>query len=306
MIAAGGLAWLCYAKGLIMQAIFRSPRRAPVAGLPLLDPRSFQRQRRGENEALIRGLCATAYLGGSSALCRVMGRYKMFVDTADVGLSSHLMLDGYWEMWLTEALAEVLRPGMVAVDIGANLGYFTVLMADLVGPEGVVHAFEPNPPIAERLAKTVYLNGYLGNTRLYRDPLGAEDGRAVVLAVPEGEPGGAHVADPAHEGLALTARRFDSHPDLLRADVIKIDAEGAELDIWRGMSGLLSGPARPLTIFLEFAAVRYPDPRAFLAEIAAAGFSLSYLSPSEGVLDRTIDQILAAPAHADQILVLRR
>ena len=43
----------------------------------------------------MRCLCQSAYLGGDSALCRALGRYKIFVDTQDVGLSSHIMLDGY-------------------------------------------------------------------------------------------------------------------------------------------------------------------------------------------------------------------
>ncbi len=73
----------------------------------------------------MRALCESAYLGDETALCRVLGRYKMFVDTSDNSLSPHLMLDGYWEMWLTEALARAIRPGMTVVDVGANLGYFT-------------------------------------------------------------------------------------------------------------------------------------------------------------------------------------
>jgi hypothetical protein len=43
----------------------------------------------------------------------------MYVDSQDFGLSPHLMLDGYWEMWVTEALVSLVRPGMVVADIGA-------------------------------------------------------------------------------------------------------------------------------------------------------------------------------------------
>jgi FkbM family methyltransferase len=280
----------------------------PDPGLPLLEPRSFQLSRRSETEALIRSLSASAYLGGGRALCRVMGRYKMFVDTGDLGLSSHLMLDGYWELWLTEALVETLKPGMVAVDVGANLGYFTLLMADLVGPQGAVHAFEPNPPIADLLFDNVYVNGFRDRVTVRREPLGAQDGSEVFLAVPHRDPGGAHVAasrDSA-EGGGLVTRRFDSYPDLLKADVIKIDAEGAERDIWRGMDGLLRQVDRPLTVFLEFASVRYPDPAGFLEEIRTAGFSLAEVHPSNGIRPRSVADILARPAETDQILMLRR
>ena len=290
-----------------MQSIFsRSRHGYPVA--PLLDPRKLKRERRYKNQALIRSYCASAYLGDHTALCRVLGRYKMFVDTTDVGLSSHLMLDGYWEMWLTEALVAVLRPGMVAVDVGANLGYFTLLMADQVGASGAVHAFEPNPPIADRLVKSVDVNGFYDRVTVHREPLSSEDGLDLALAVPLGEPKNAHItADLNASGaIAVRTRRFDSFPELLRADVIKIDAEAAELDIWRGMSGLFEQSGRPLTIFLEFTSARYADPAGFLGEIQSCGFSLGDVSQASGVRSRTAEQILAAPAAVDQMLLLRR
>lgn len=285
--------------------LFRLTRTPPLS---LFDSARLQRNRRSENEAKIRNLCANAYLGDGTTLCRVLGRHKMFVDSADTGLSTHLMLDGYWEMWLTEALVDVLKPGMVAVDIGANLGYFTVLMADRVGPQGAVHAFEPNPPIADRLAKTIDVNGFRERVTLHRSPLGDRNGLDVVLSVPKGEPKNAHITTDANAfgAVALTARRFDSYPDLLCADVIKIDAEGAELGIWRGMTGLFEQASRPLTIFLEFTAGRYADPGAFLDEIAALGFSLAEVTADAGVRARTRSDILASPATIDQMLMLRR
>ena len=51
-------------------------------------------------------------------------------------------------MWLTEAVEAALKPGMVAIDVGANVGYFSMLMAERVGSAGRVQAFEPNPSMA--------------------------------------------------------------------------------------------------------------------------------------------------------------
>jgi FkbM family methyltransferase len=232
----------------------------------------------------------------------------MFVDTNDVGLSTHLLLEGYWEMWLTEVLTAVIRPGLVAVDIGANLGYFTMLMADLVGASGQVHAFEPNPAIAARLEKSIDVNGFRDRTTVHRDPLGSLDGAPVILAVPDGEPKNAHLTgDPNALGaIHLTSRRFDSYPELMAADVIKIDAEAAELDIWRGMTGFFEQKTGPVTIFLEFASVRYPDPEAFLKDIEGQGFRLAVVDLVKGVLPRTRTQILADPPAVDQMLMLTR
>ena len=273
----------------------------------LFEPKDLLTRPRDINEAVIRRLCAPVYLGGDTALCRVLGRYKMFVDTNDIGLSSHLMLDGYWEMWLTEVLARTIRPGAVVADIGANLGYFTLLMADLVGPGGHVHAFEPNPPITTRLQKSVDVNGFAAWVTVHGEPLGQEDGRPVSIAVPEHEPKNAHVV-PACEGSGaaiLATRRLDAYPALADVEVIKIDVEGAEHDIWQGMGGLLAR-SRPLTIFMEFAAARYADPGGFLDQIVGQGFRLGLVSLPDGALPRTRQQILDAPPNIDQMLMLER
>lgn len=274
----------------------------------LFDLRSLQSRSRRDNQRQIRQLCANAYLGDHTSLCRVLGRYKMFVDTRDVGLATHLLLDGFWEMWLTEALSAAVKPGMVVADIGANLGYYSLLMADLVEAGGVVHAFEPNPTVADLMWKSCDVNGFGDRVRLHRDPLGCEDGKPVGLIVPAAEPKNAHVTPhlDAPGAIALTTRRFDAIPDLLDVDVIKIDAEAAEYDIWRGMTGRLDRTDKSLTIFMEFASTRYEDPDGFLAEVEARGFALGVVTLDDGVERRTRQQILAAPALVDQMLMLTR
>ena len=93
----------------------RSPQHLPPFALGKL-----RRANRFANEAAIRRLCSTVSVAEHTVLCRVLGRYKMFVDTTDVGLASHLMLDGFWEMWVTEAMLGFVRTGMTAVfDRGA-------------------------------------------------------------------------------------------------------------------------------------------------------------------------------------------
>jgi FkbM family methyltransferase len=211
-------------------------------------------------------------------------------------------------MWLTEALSGVLEKGATAVDIGANLGYFSLVMADMVGPSGTVHAFEPNPAIADRLARTCDINGYRERVTVHRDPLGAEEGLAVHLIVPEHEPKNAYIVPWADDPRAvpLTTRRFDSYPELMDAGVIKIDAEAAEQNIWRGMTARLDRRDAPLIIFMEFASIRYEQPGAFLEEIEARGFSLAEVTMLDGIVPRTREQVLAAPSRIDQMLMLRR
>lgn len=278
-------------------------------GARLFDLASLGTGRRGENEAVIRELCANAYLGHDTALCRVLGRYKMFVDTTDIGHSSHLLLDGYWEMWVTEAMAAVVRPGMTAVDIGANLGYFTLLLADLVGESGQVHAFEPNPAMTTRLRRTISVNGFGARTTVHQVALSDSDGGQADLIIPADEPKNAHIVPaagaPRPTGLRLSTRRLDSFDELAGADFIKIDADTAEEAIWRGASGLFRS-RRPLTIFLEFAPARYADPDGFLQAIGAAGFQLNWIRFHGGMQPATPSEILAGSPLDDRMLALRR
>src|SRR5438045_9793085 len=111
-------------------------------------------------EAAIRRRVQTAYLGDDVVLARILGRLKIYLNSKDRGFASHLMLDGYWEMWLTQYLARTVNSGMTVIDVGANFGYFTLLLADIVGTKGGVIAVEPNTSATALLRETIMLNGF--------------------------------------------------------------------------------------------------------------------------------------------------
>lgn len=288
------------------QATAADIRRHGEAQGAIFDIWSLRSGDRWRHEAMIRGLCQNAYMGDNVSLCRVLGRYKMYVDTKDIGVASHLMLDGYWEMWNTETIVNIVRPGMTVLDVGAHCGYFSVLLGDLVGPEGRVLSFEPNPPIAELLRRTIAINGHDRRTTIREAALGDAEGIAW-LAVPANEPKNAHiVTGKAVPGAyQVPVLRADQIPEALNADFIKIDAEGAEEAIWRGLAGILA-QSRPLTILLEFTSGRYQDPAGFLDEILSHGFSLSEVDLVAGVQPRTAKQVLNASSVDDQMLLLSR
>lgn len=298
----------------ILSGIESRVRRRPAgdAGIRLFHLPYLKTQPRHRNEAVIRQLCTNAYLGEGRSLCRVLGRYKMMVDTNDVGLSSHLLLDGYWEMWLTELLSEIVQPGMTVVDVGANLGYFTLLMADLVGPAGHVHAFEPNVDLARRMSQSLAINGFESIATVHEQALSDAE-NDVLLVVPTDEPKNGHLLPGDHpvsgdqtvESRPMQTRRLDSYAALLNADIIKIDADTSELAIWHGMSGILQ-TQRPLTIVLEFAKARYADPGAFIDRIVADGFTLAEITLEAGIQPITREAILTAPTTEDVMLLLVR
>jgi hypothetical protein len=137
-------------------------------GLGLLTVGDFAgSHNRTQLEAAIRRRCHTIPVEQHTILCRILGRYKFYVDCRDRGLAPHLMLDGYWEYWVSDFMWRNIKPGDTVIDVGANLGYYSVLMADLVGSTGRVVSFEPNPRLFELLQRNVGINGFTRRTQCY-------------------------------------------------------------------------------------------------------------------------------------------
>lgn len=265
---------------------------------------------RGDNEAVLRALCQTAYVGDHEVLCRVLGRYKMYVDSRDVGLASHLMLEGFWEMWVTHVISTLIDEGMVVADVGANLGYYTIILSELVGPGGYVHAFEPNPHLARLLTKNVFVNGFEARVDVHQLALADQNDQEMALIFREDDPKNGFMmplADDLPAGaLRVPVARLDSRVDWEAVEFAKIDVEGAEELVWAGMQGMLD-QSRLKTVLLEFTPARYKDPVAFLDAILKPGFSLGRIDYYDGIVEASRAQVLNMPNPAEDVmLVLRR
>jgi len=218
-------------------------RQSAVPGQPLLPTDGLIQGTRISVEDKIRGLCRTTYLGDQVALCRILGRFHMFVHTSDIGFATHVMHRGIWEMWLTEFMVRTIRPGMRVLDVGGNFGYYSVLMSELVQSTGQCHIFEPNQKIAQLLRRTLNVNGFDDRSKLWELALSNREDDHVHFFIPHTEPKNAQLVGGVDESLThigyftqVPVRSMDSMADELgRIDFIKIDTEGAELDILAGM-----------------------------------------------------------------------
>ncbi len=259
---------------------------------------------RARLEAAIRRRVQTAYLGNGLILARILGRHKIFLRSSDRGFACHLMLDGFWEMWLTQFFAQRVKPGMTVVDVGANFGYYTLLFGDAVGDTGRVLAVEPNPDAVSLLSETILLNGHASRTQVIPCALAASEGAALLYA-PDGEPKNAMIVDraglPGGRTMEVQIRTLDQLAlELPKVDLVKIDAEGGEVEIVAGMRELMARD-RPM-IVLEFNAARYADPEGFLNALLALygtfheiSFNGELVSPNSAtVIDRrsTEDRLL--------------
>src|SRR3990172_2612704 len=102
------------------------------------------------------------------------GGATITVDLADL-LQRFLYFLGYYEYGVTKLVTSTLRPGDTFIDIGANIGYFTLVASPLVGPSGKVHSFEPIPGIFSTLQSNVAANG-LTNVRMNQAAIFETDG----------------------------------------------------------------------------------------------------------------------------------
>lgn len=199
-------------------------------------------------QSAFRSQCKSQYLGNNQILCRILGNKKMFVLGDDLGFSPHMVMEGYWEYWLTEYFALNIKRGDTVIDIGANLGYYTLLAGDLVCDSGRVIAVEPNPAVFRLLSKSVAHNGYDQRTTLHNFALAA-DGETGTrnFFVPTNEPKNGMILD---EGRNVAAYKNQGEvmsidlghlkiEDFERVDFIKIDVEGAELGILQSLRPLI-------------------------------------------------------------------
>lgn len=134
-----------------------------------------------------------------------------------------------------------LRPGDTVVDIGANIGSFTVLAAKVVGPGGRVISFEPVAETFARLEENVALNGY-GNVECRRAAIDDQEGTLTLVVDPKSAWSGAYSdlggnrSTITQTAPCLTLERVFRDHDLRRINLLKVDCEGSEYGIFESLS----------------------------------------------------------------------
>jgi FkbM family methyltransferase len=169
-------------------------------------------------------------------------------------------------------LRRLLRPGDIALDVGANVGFYTLLFATCVGPSGSVHAFEPVN--GDLLEANVALSG-LENVVVSRTAAGAAPGSVLIgrRAGAEGSSSGAWRRGPSLDALQVEQVALDDYVDAhvpgpIR--LVKIDVEGMEADVIAGMSRTLAA-GRVDALLVEVSGGAMSEPGELLEPLAAAG-----------------------------------
>jgi FkbM family methyltransferase len=229
----------------------------------------------------------------------VMG-HTMTVDLADPGLSRYLMVRRVNEPGATPVFVEALQSAVedhrsgepTVLDIGANIGYFALLEAAVVGDDGAVYAFEPALENRQLLERNIEQNGYEGLVRVRPWAIGDSDGSAE-LELSDHSNWHRIVEEPddAADTVTVETRRVDSiltEEDAPPESVVgvRMDVEGYESAIFEGMEPILEARC-PLVLFVEIHPFRLTEDELarMLSRVRDAGFTVRFAGQDRRTFD---------------------
>ena len=211
---------------------------------------------------------------------------KMYADIQSTELGAGC-IHGYHEKGETELFKKIVKEGMIIVDLGANIGYYTLIAAKIVGERGRVYAFEPEPNNYHLLVKNIEVNG-CNNVIPVQKAVSNQSGVTKLLLAPRTT--GAHrINDPNYgkgsievETVALDEFFKDKES---RIDVIKMDVVGAEIATLQGMREILKRNNELKIIgefYREFIRRSGYSPEDGLDELIRDGFKLYHINDLKG------------------------
>lgn len=214
--------------------------------------------------------------------------HKMYVGEKD---NLKLSLYGIYEPCETKFFQNEIKRGHIVVDIGANIGYYTLLFAKQVGADGRVFAFEPEAQNFSLLGKNVEMNAYT-NVSLVNKAVSHNTGKLRLFVSEDNE--AAHSVSDSHDAkdfAEVDCVRLDDYFTNFNREVnfVKMDIEGAEYYAVKGMTSLLQSNPN-IVLVTEFwpkgLLHAHAEPRAYLELLLNMGFTIYHLNESNQTIEK--------------------
>jgi len=225
-------------------------------------------------------------------------------------LAMYLAQGGHFEDGTELLFQNLVKPGMIVVDVGANVGIYTIYA---LKHGCTVYAFEPTPETFEILCENTLINGFEGspNAHLYNLAV-AEKAGELMLAKVKGISGHNSLfpENETNERVTVKAISLDEELDMLdRVDIVKIDVEGAEPLVLKGMQGLIAKNPN-IKIFMEYAPQILEranvDKQEFLNQIRHQGMVIQIIDAITGELRYPSNDDLSRTGTENLLLTRRK
>jgi len=213
--------------------------------------------------------------------------YKLAVIPGDLGISSELLMFQIHEPLTTKLLSRELKKGMTCLDVGGNIGYYTMLESKIVGDNGKVIAIEPSPPNFKYLKKNLDMQES-SNVKAYNFAAGDKDGEVNFLVykesngsftIPDGEK-----TDLPGDIIRVPSKQLDSFLDEIsidKVDFVRMDVEGYESHIIKGMKKTIEKFKPMFQIEVHSSLLGKKGTEEFLREFQSAGYEAKYYVPRD-------------------------
>ncbi|MEW6418725.1 MAG: FkbM family methyltransferase [Nitrospirota bacterium] len=253
----------------------------------------FMREERANHRSAeivnIEGDFIPVITAGNVVVTKVEG-FIMGFPCEEWRLVAYQVFKGNLEPGLVKLFKSYVKDGMVVIDVGANVGLYTLIAASLIGNEGKVYSFEPTPRTFDLLKNNMQVNGFLESDRIILRQMAVMDRSNKKIKLYIYKNNLTHnTLFPNPEDTDFIESETTSLDDALsnesRVDIVKIDAEGSEPFILRGMKKMIEKNPQ-ITVFMEFAPVHLRragiNEKGFIDEIHDYGFSIKRVDDLTG------------------------
>ena len=222
-------------------------------------------------------------------IVRKVNGYPMVLTFQEDGISKELVIRRRREIAETEVVKRIIKPGMCVLEIGANIGYYTILMGKLIGAGGKIYAYEPYPPSVDILARNVKLNNLTDIVEVHDFAVSSEN---AIQKLYLGKASNVHslinLKTGNNDANCIEVKTKDIKEILIdtnrKIDLIRMDIEGHERELFSRLSKDIS-PFLPNRIFFEIHPLGNIDPDPTFTKPLTNILSLGYrpelvISPS--------------------------